>query len=102
VSLLNAYLSANPQDDEQRCELAYYSMLSGLNLSRAYVAAQDVYRAAEGNATRQLVYAFSLWKQSRTQEAWELIESVNGESSNELVPVALLRAAVLADLQRGD
>lgn len=101
VTLLNAYLSAHPADAAQRCELAYYSMLSGLNVTRAYVVAQEVYRAAPTDPTRQLVYAFALWKQRRPQEAWEILEKVNpGEAT--LVPGGLLRAAVLADMERRD
>ncbi len=99
VSLLNAYLSAHPRDDAQRCELAYYSMLSGLNITRAYVAAQEVYRAAPADPTRQLVYAFALWKQRRPQEAWELIGKVDSNEAS-IVPADLLRAAILADLER--
>ena len=99
MSVLSAYLSAHPGDQEQLCGLAYYSMLSELNVSRAYVTAQDSYRAAPTDPNRQLVYAFALWKQRRPQEAWELLEKVEGGQS-ELVPAALLRAAVLADMER--
>ena len=99
VSVLSAYLSAHPGDQEQLCGLAYYSMLSGLNVSRAYVTAQESYRAAPTDPNRQLVYAFALWKQRRPQEAWELLEKVEG-GPGALVPAALLRAAVLADMER--
>lgn len=101
VSVLNAYLLAHPGDQAQRCDLAYYSMLSGLNLSRAYVAARDVYLEAPQDPRRRVVYAFSLWKQRRAQEAWEVLEEMDA-GANELVPVALLRAAVLADMEQRD
>jgi Uncharacterized enzyme of heme biosynthesis len=99
VAVLNAYLSAHPGDQTQRCELAYYSMLSGLNLARAYVAAQEVYLAAPEDPRRRTVYAFSLWKQRRAKEAWDVLEQVS-EAPSDLVPIALLRAAVLADMER--
>ena len=99
VSVLNAYLSANPGDQDQRCLLAYYSMLSGLNVSRAYVTAQEAYGAAPKDPRRRLVYAFALWKQRRPQEAWELLEEMQ-KDQRDLVPAALLRAAVLADIER--
>lgn len=99
VSILNAYLSANPDDVDQRCGLAYYSMLSGLNVARAYVTADEVYRAAPEDHRRQLVYAFALWKQRRPQEAWEVLKDVKADEL-ELVPAPLLRAAVLADMER--
>lgn len=99
VSVLNAYLSAHPTDQAQRCGFAYYSMLSGLNIARAYVTAQETYQAAPSEPKRKLVYAFALWKQQRTQEAWDLLEEIeNGDV--EPIPVALVRAAVLADLNR--
>jgi hypothetical protein len=101
VSVLNAYLSANPGDQEQRCGLAYYSMLSGLNVSRAYVTAQETYLAAPDNPRRQLVYAFALWKQKRLQEAWDVLQKVQ-TSEPGLVPPPLLRAAVLADMERAE
>lgn len=99
VAVLNAYLSTNPRDQDRICDLAYYSMLSGLNVARAYVTAHDSYRAAPQDPTRRLVYAFALWKQRRPQEAWELLEEMRTEQKD-LVPAALLRAAVLADMER--
>lgn len=101
VSVLNAYLSINPGDQDQLSGLAYYSMLSGLNVARAYVTAHDSYRAAPNEPKRQVVYAFALWKQRRFQEAWEMLEKVKTDDP-ELVPLPLLRAAVLADLERGE
>ena len=100
VAVLTAYLSAHPQDQDQLCSLAYYSMLSGLNVARAYITAQSTYEAAPDDSRRQLVYAFALWKQGRSEEAWNLVKNVN-DSPGDLVPSALLRAAILADLDRG-
>jgi hypothetical protein len=100
VSVLNAYLSANPGDQEQRCGLAYYSMLSGLNVARAYVTAHETYLAAPDNPRRQLVYAFALWKQRRPQDAWDILAKIQ-TSELGLVPTPLLRAAVLVDMDRG-
>ncbi|ACB76548.1 hypothetical protein [Opitutus terrae] len=101
VSVLTAYLSAHPGDQAQRCGFAYYSLLSGLNIARAYVAAQEAYQAAPTDPQSRLVYAFSLWKQGRPQEAWEVLESLNGDEL-QLAPAALIRAAVLADMDRRD
>lgn len=99
VSILNAYLSAHPNDQTQQCGFAYYSMLSGLDVSRAYVTAQDTFNASPKDPVRRLVYAFALWKQKRPQEAWELLEAVR-DQEDALVPASLLRAAVLADMER--
>lgn len=101
VSVLNAYLSTNPGDQEQLCGLAYYRMLSGLNVARAYVTAQETYRAAPESPRRQLVYAFALWKQQRLAEAWEVLQKVETDETG-LVPTPLLRAAVLADMERAE
>ena len=67
--------------------------------ARAYVTAHEVYRAAPEDHRRQLVYAFSLWKQRRPQEAWDVLKEIKTDEL-ELVPAPLLRAAVLADLER--
>ncbi len=99
VSVLNSYLSAHPDDQAQRCYLAYYSMLSGIDLARAYVTAQEAYQSAPTDVEKRLVYAFALWKQRRAREAWDLLEEV-GKEKSPIVPVLLLRAAVLADLDR--
>jgi hypothetical protein len=99
VTVLEAYVSAHPREQGPLCDFAYYSMLSGLNVSRAYVSAQETYRAAPHDPVRRLVYSFALWKQHRPQEAWDLMQEVRPEE-NALVPAALLRAAVLADMER--
>ena len=99
VAVLNAYLSAHPDDQAERCGFAYYSMLSGLNISQAYVIAKEAYDAEPGATLPRLVYAFALWKQRRPQEAWDLLEDV-ADHGPAVVPAPLLRAAVLADLNR--
>lgn len=101
VSVLESYVSAHPGDRDQAGELAYYRMLSGLDISRAYLAARDTYEAAPQERGARLVYAFALWKQNRPQEAMELIEGIESAEAD-LVPAALLRAAVLADLNRAE
>ncbi|HWA87434.1 MAG TPA: hypothetical protein VG710_14495 [Opitutus sp.] len=101
VSVLSAYLSAHPDDEARRSVLAYYRMLSGLDVTRAYVAAHDAYEAAPDDGSRRLVYAFALWKQHRSAEAWKLLQA-SPDGGRDLVPVALLRAAVLSDLDRHD
>jgi hypothetical protein len=99
VGVLNSYLSAHPADQAQRTGYAYYSMLSGLNVSRAYITAQETFEADPNEAERRLVYAFALWKQRRPQEAWQLLESVQNAKAD-LVPAPLIRAAILADMDR--
>jgi len=101
VSVLNTYVLANPRDQTQRCGLAYYSMLSGLNVSQAYVSAQEAYKAAPKETLPRLVYAFALWKQRRASEAWDLLQEIKPDKT-EVVPVALLQAAVLADMEQRD
>jgi hypothetical protein len=76
-------------------------MLSGLNVARAYVTAHEAYSAAPDDPQGQAVYAFALWKQRRSQEAWDVLEKVKMIEPG-LVPTSLLRAAVLADLERDE
>lgn len=100
VAVLNSYLSAHPRDQTQRTGYAYYSMLSGLNVSRAYITAQETFEADPNEMERRLVYAFALWKQRRPEEAWRLLEAVPADKAD-LVPAPLIRAAILADMDRG-
>lgn len=101
VAVLEAYTSAHPGDAAQTCELAYYSLLSGLHIANAYVSARASYDAAPHDPTRQFVYAFSLWKQGRAKEAWDVMRA-DTETTAGFVPAGLLRAAILTDLQRRD
>jgi hypothetical protein len=101
VNVLESYVAVHPDDWEQACELAYYRMLSGLNISRAYLAARKAYDAAPQARRARLVYAFALWKQRRPQEALELIGETE-PTREDVVPAALVRAAVLTDLKRAE
>ncbi len=99
VAVLDSYLSTHPLDEDRRAGFAYYCMLSGLDISRAYVAAREIYQADPNATERRLVYAFALWKQHRPREAWNLVEQLGPDPAS-LVPAALVRAAVLADMDR--
>jgi len=99
VRTLDAYVTYHPSDDRALGDFAYYSMLCGINLARAYVAAKNGYDLAPENADRRLIYAFALWKQKRTNEAWQMLQGSPG-SADSVVPQQLLRGAVLADMGR--
>lgn len=99
VRVLNVYVTANPDDRERQGLHAYYSMLSGLNVSRAYVTAQQVYEATPDQPTLRLAYAFALWKQKRAEEAWSLLRDM-AEEPDSPVPAKLLRAAIALDTDR--
>lgn len=99
VRVLDSYLSAHPAGAPQVAEFAYYSMLSGINVSRAYLNAKQAYEAAPSDLKRRLVYAFALWQQKRPEEAWKLVQNVD-QKEDTLVPVPLLRAVILSDLNR--
>jgi hypothetical protein len=99
VRVLDAYVTYHPSDDRALGDFAYYSMLCGINLARAYVAAKNGFDLAPESADRRLVYAFSLWKQKRSSEAWKVLQG-NSATADSVVPEPLLRGAVLADLGR--
>jgi hypothetical protein len=99
VRILDAYVTYHPADDRAMGDFAYYSMLCGINLARAYVAAKNGYDLAPEIGERRLVYAFALWKQKRTSEAWHVLQGAAGGAEG-VVPEQLLRVAVLADLGR--
>lgn len=99
VRVLDVYVTYHPSDDRAMGDFAYYSMLCGINLARAYVAAKNGFDLAPESADRRLVYAFSLWKQKRSNEAWQVLQG-NSATVDSVVPQPLLRGAVLADLGR--
>jgi cellulose synthase operon protein C len=99
VRILDAYVTYHPSDDRAMGDFSYYSMLCGINLARAYVAAKNGYDLAPENADRRLIYAFSLWKQKRANEAWQVLQG-NSASVDSVVPQQLLRGAILVDMGR--
>ena len=99
IRILDSYVTSHPSDDRAMGEFSYYSMLCGINLARAYVAAKNGYDLAPESEDRRLIYAFSLWKQKRPDEAWSLIQH-DARGGDTVVPEALLRGAVLMDLGR--
>jgi len=85
---------ANPSDLESKSRLAYFSLLTGNNLSRAHVLAREVHDAAPEDAYRAKVYAFSLLKQSRTGDAWRTIEQLPDGKESGQAQTCLIKAAV--------
>jgi cellulose synthase operon protein C len=98
VRVLTLNVSRTSDTTAEAVALAYYSLLTDVNAARAHVVAKDAYDAAPEDGSRRLVHAFSLWKQKRTAEANALVTGLNGVTTSELVPVALLRAGIQADL----
>ncbi|QYM80332.1 hypothetical protein K0B96_06885 [Horticoccus luteus] len=99
VRILDGYFAGHPEGGPEMAHFAYYSMLSGINVTRAYLNAKKAYEASPENLDARVVYAFSLYQQKRSDEAWKLVENVPA-TGDSVVPVALVRAAVLTDLNR--
>jgi thioredoxin-like negative regulator of GroEL len=88
---------ANPGDVEAKSHLAYYSLLIGNNLSRAHVLAREAFDAAPENPFRAKVYAYSLLKQTRSSDAWRILETLPNEKEIGQAQSSLLKAAVAVD-----
>jgi len=91
---------ASPGDLDAKCRLAYYSLLTGNNVSRAHVLAREAYDAAPEDAFRTKVYAFSLFKQSRTSDSWRILEPLPDKKESGQAQTSLLKANIL--VQRKD
>ena len=66
------------------------------NLSRAYILAREAYEASPEDAMRAKVYAFSLYKQSRTGDAVHLLEKLPEQKETGALQISLMKAAVAA------
>ena len=97
--VLGVFVDTQPATPAQQGAFAYYSMLCNQNLTRAYVVAQKSYQDAPDQPGLRAIYAFSLWKQQRYDEAWTLLDRAQAADGS-IVPLPLLQAAVLADLKR--
>lgn len=102
VRILAMYVSRTSDTTEEAVAQAYYSLISDTNVSRAHVLAKNAFESAPDDPTRRLVYALSLWKQKRAPEANTLLAVLQSGGASDLVPTALLRAAIDADLGQGE
>jgi cellulose synthase operon protein C len=98
VRVLTAHVGRTSDNTAEAVALAYYSLLTDANLSRAHVLAEKTFTAAPDDVSRRLAYAFSLLKQRRAAEAQTLLAEIKAGESSDLAPVSLVRAAVQAEL----
>ncbi|PTY05459.1 hypothetical protein DB347_13845 [Opitutaceae bacterium EW11] len=89
-------VDAGPNDDDAKARFAYFSLLTNTNVSRAYVLAKEAYDAAPSDAFRTKVYAFSLYKQSRTGDAVQLVDKLSGGKERGPLQLSLVKAALAA------
>lgn len=102
IRVLAMYVSRTSDTSDEAVAQAYYSLISDTNVSRAHVLAKNAFESASDDPTRRLVYALSLWKQRRAPEANALLAALQSGGVSELIPTALLRAAIDADLGQGE
>jgi len=91
---------ANPNDFETKARSAYYSLLTGSNLSRAHVLAREAYDNAPDDLFRTKVYALSLLKQNRLGDTWRLLDPLPDQKDSGQAQTSLIKA--LASMQRKD
>jgi thioredoxin-like negative regulator of GroEL len=92
--------NASPGDFEAKSRLAYFSLLTGSNLSRAHVIAREAYDDSPKDTFRAKVYAFSLLKQTRPSDAWHVLEPLADKKESGQAQTSLLKALVA--MQRHD
>jgi predicted Zn-dependent protease len=90
--------NANPSDFEAKSRLAYFSLLTGSNLSRAHVIARETYDDSPKDAFRAKVYAFSLFKQGKPADASRVLESLADKKESGQAQTSLLKALVTMQL----
>ncbi|MEO7797931.1 MAG: hypothetical protein ABIY47_09435 [Opitutaceae bacterium] len=102
LGVLTAYINRTSDETDEAVALTYYSLISDTNLSRAQPLAQKLFDSAKDNPTRRLIYALSLWKSHRNAEASALLSGLRSGGVAEFISVALIRAAIDADLGQGE
>lgn len=89
-------LEGNPNDPEAKSRFAYYSLLTNSNVSKAYVLAREAYEASPENPLQAKVFAFSLYKQSRTGDGWQLVEKFPDQKESGPLQLSFVKAALAA------
>jgi cellulose synthase operon protein C len=102
LRVVKLYVNRTSDTTDEAVVEAYYSLISGTNISRARVLAQKAYEKAPNDPTRRMVYVLSLWKEGRTSEANGILAGLKSGGVSDLVPGALLRAGIDADLGQGE
>jgi len=92
--------NASPNDFETKSRLAYFSLLTGSNLSRAHVIAREAYDDSPKDVFRANAYALSLLKQTRPSDAWRVLEPLADKKESGQAQTCLLKALVA--MQRND
>jgi Tfp pilus assembly protein PilF len=92
--IYEARSNASPGDFEAKSRLAYFSLLTGSNLSRAHVLAREAFDAAPEDSFRAKVYALSLLKQTRPGDAWRVLEPLPDKRESGQAQTCLIKAAV--------
>jgi cellulose synthase operon protein C len=96
ANLYRVRLEGSPNDGEAKARFAYYSLLTNSNASRAHVLAREAYEQAPENPLRAKVYVFSLYKQSRGNDAQEVLKKLDEQKSSGPLQLSLVRAALAA------
>lgn len=87
-------VDGTPNDNDAKARFAYFSLLTNTNVSRANVLAKEAYDAAPSDAFRAKVYAFSLYKQSRTGDAVQLVDKLPAGKESGPLQLSLVKAAL--------
>lgn len=95
-------LEGNPNDADAKTRFSYYSLLTNSNLARAYILAREAYEAAPENPLRTKVFAFSLYKQSRTADGWRLLEKIADQKEAGPAQLSFVKAALAAQQNQLD
>jgi Flp pilus assembly protein TadD len=98
MRIVTLYVGRTSDATDEAVAQAYYSLLGDTSVARAHVVAKTNFDATPTDVTRRLVHAFSLWKQKRAAEANTLLAELKADATSELVPIALVRAAIQADM----
>jgi Tfp pilus assembly protein PilF len=83
-------------DAAAKARFAYYSLLINSNSNRAYSLAKEAFDAEPGNEFRTKVYAFALYKQSRGNDAKQVLEKLSDKKETGPLQLSLVRAALAA------
>ncbi len=96
--LYQTRIEARPNDTNEKALFAYYSLLTGNNLSRANIYAKEAYDANTSDQLAATVYAYSLGKQNRASDGLKLLDAYPDRPSTGHAQLSLHKAILAAAL----
>lgn len=96
------YVERTNSNGSEAAWCVYYNLLCGMNVTSAQTLAERIHSIAPQDPHCRIAYAFSLWRQRRSVEAWLFVQDLADRHELGDMQWQLVVAGVLIDLGRGE